>query len=285
MISFVILHYQAIDETIECVNKIFKYMNEACKVIIVDNYSPNGTGEILKRKYKDETDIHVMLSDKNLGFAKGNNMGYREAKKDGPDYIVVMNNDVFLQDYNIEKKLDEAYSKYQFDILGPDIYSTQSKNHQNPQRMSNFTLSELENERKKLEIKNKFSFLLKIKYLMKAGKRKKFTVKDFIDEDMVGAVLHGACYIFSKKYYQNHNNCFYENTFMYYESYILHYLAQREKLKLLYYPAIKVIHHEDIATDLTYKNMYEKSKFVNKCLLESCKEYIKIINSEEVRLD
>ena len=71
---------------------------------------------------------------------------------------------------------------------------------------------------------------------------------------------------------------------MYYESYILHHMGMREKMRFLYYPAIKVNHLEDASTDNTYKTVYNKSIFVNKCLMESCKEFIRIYEKKEIRL-
>ena len=97
MISFVILHYQAVDETISCIETIIEKVSGNKKVIVVDNGSPNGTGKLLQEKYKGFDCVCVVSTKKNLGFAKGNNIGFQEAKKDNPDFIVVMNNDVFLK--------------------------------------------------------------------------------------------------------------------------------------------------------------------------------------------
>lgn len=285
MISFVILHYQAVEETRQCIETIFKYIRGECRVVVVDNCSPNETGKELKEEYGMRKEVSVLLLDKNLGFAKGNNIGYKEAKKDNPDFIIVMNNDVFLQQKNLIELIEKAYQIYGFDVLGPDIYSTQKRIHQNPQRERNYSLQELKKQRRWLLIKNRLFFFLKIKYMFKRNISEKTVNSRYINTAMQDVVLHGACYIFSRTFIEKHNNCFYDNTFMYYESYILHFLGMREKIKFLYYPEIKVIHHEDVSTNLTYKSMYSKAKFVNQCLLESCREFIKIMCDERVRLD
>ena len=75
MISFVILHYQAVDETISCIETIIEKVSGNKKVIVVDNGSPNGTGELLQEKYKGFDCVCVVSTKKNLGFAKGNNIG------------------------------------------------------------------------------------------------------------------------------------------------------------------------------------------------------------------
>ena len=284
MIAFVILHYQAFDETVNCVKTIFEKVSGDKKVIVVDNLSPNGSGKQLEEKYKDDPDVNVILTGKNLGFAKGNNIGYKEAKKYDPDFIVVMNNDVFIQQDDFTDMVEQAYSSHRFDVLGPDIYSTKINGHQNPQRARNFTLEELEKKRKFLEFKNNFKFLLKIKYMFRKKTDAPQSSMDFIDQRKTGVVLHGACYIFSSDFIKKHDNCFYNETFMYYESYILHYLGIREGLELVYEPSIKVLHHEDVATNQTYGKMYSKSVFVNKCLLDSCNCFIKVMKDKNAAI-
>ena len=55
----------------------------------------------------------------------------------------------------------------------------------------------------------------------------------------------------------------------------------RDNLKFVYDPSIKVIHHEDVSTNQTYKGLYRKVIFVNKCLLESCNAFIELMESTE----
>lgn len=284
MISFVILHYQALDETIDCVNTIFEKVKSDCKVVIVDNCSPNGSGTELEKKYANDPNVKVICTDSNLGFAKGNNIGYKAAKEDNPDFIVVMNNDVFIQQDDFAQRLEAAYNKFAFDVLGPDIFSTRDQNHQNPQRMKNYTLDELKKYQRKMIVKNKFKFAVRLKYVLLKQEKKTKKEKKFIEEPLKNVVLHGACYVFSKKYADKHENCFYDKTFMYFESYLLHFLAGREHLKLIYEPSIKVIHHEDVATNQTYKGKYQKSIFVNKCLMDSCGVFINAMKDESVKI-
>ncbi|CAI3398460.1 glycosyltransferase family 2 protein [Enterococcus cecorum] len=279
MLSFVILHYQVLEETINCIQEIKNKIKNDYKIIVVDNCSPNGSGNKLKNMYKDDPFVKIILSNVNSGFAKGNNLGYRIAKVDNPDYIIVMNNDVMIETENLLQKLNEIYAETNFDILGPDIYSTKTKLHQNPQRESNYKLDDLKQQYNKLLFKNKFKFLLKIKYLFGLNKAEEKQNPRF-ESIHFNVVLHGACYIFSKNFIQTHEDCFYNGTFMYYESYILHYLGSRENLTMIYHPEIKVLHHEDVATNGSYGSSYNKAVFVNKCLLDSCGKFIKLIESD-----
>ena len=66
-IGFVILHYNAIKETVDCVNSIINNIDtDDYFIIIVDNKSPNYTGETLKEKYGKSEKIKVILNKENL---------------------------------------------------------------------------------------------------------------------------------------------------------------------------------------------------------------------------
>ncbi len=283
MIAFVVLHYQALAETKNCIDNIKARVVTDKKIIIIDNCSPNGSGSSLVSNYKEDSEVEVILLEDNLGFAKGNNIGYREAKKHSPDYIIVMNNDVFINVDNIESEISRIYDETLFDILGPDIMSLRDNIHQNPQRLYNYSREELDKEYRFLCLKNRLKLLLRIKYLFRLSGRRKLN-KQYIDHRMMNVVLHGACYIYSKAFISSHDECLYDQTFMYYESYILFALAQREGLKIVYDPSIVFLHHEDVATDMSVGRGYQKAVFSNKCLLDSCKVFINALDDESVRL-
>lgn len=285
MLAFVILHYQAIDETKSCIATIKKRVNSEKRIVVVDNCSPNKSGVELREHYEKDDEIKVILLDSNMGFAKGNNIGYRVAKEFEPKYIIVMNNDVFIDCENFESLIDKSYEETSFDILGPDIFSTRDNIHQNPQRIENFTYESLISQHKFLKLKNKFKVLLKIKYMVPFWENMRVVKKnELYDSLKMNVVLHGACYIYSLKYIYSHENCLYNETFMYYESYILHTLANRENLNLVYDPRIKVLHHEDVATDMTFVKKKSKVIFTNKCLFDSCEIFIQVMDNHHIRI-
>ena len=128
---YVILHYQNVDVTKECIKKLIK-TSEVSPIIIVDNHSPNGSGEELKMNFQTNPRIKVIISEKNEGFAKGNNIGFVYAKENyHPDIIVVMNSDVFIEQNSFETEISGFMAKNKVDVCGPDII-TPDGGHQNP---------------------------------------------------------------------------------------------------------------------------------------------------------
>lgn len=284
-VGFVILHYVAFEETINCVDSILKNIIGHKRIVIVDNNSPNDSFIRLKEKYKYNIEVDIIKTNTNIGFAKGNNFGYKYLiDNHKPDFIVVMNNDMEIIQKDFIEEIYQSYKKYQYHICGPDIYSTQKKYHQNPQTKKLLNIGGYKKIYFKLWIKNKLSFLFPIKYyiedIIKLKPKENPQAPPFINKVVFNPMLHGSCYIFSPLYLENHNDeCFFNNTFMYMEAEILYYLAQKHKEKIIYNPNMQVFHHEDISTEATYNKKYKKSIFTIKCLLQSTKVFIDLMKS------
>ena len=77
-LAFVILHYNTMKETTDCICSIEKNIDgDKYNIVVVDNASPNGSGIQLEERYKENKRVHVILNSENQGFAKGNNLGYQ----------------------------------------------------------------------------------------------------------------------------------------------------------------------------------------------------------------
>lgn len=94
LISVVIINYNGLSDTVECLESLKKVQYTNFRIIIVDNGSGNGEGEIIKNEYGNH--VTVILLEKNLGFAGGNNRGINEALEKKSDYIVLLNNDTVV---------------------------------------------------------------------------------------------------------------------------------------------------------------------------------------------
>lgn len=266
--GFVILHYLALNMTIECVdNLINRFKTYDIKIVIVDNASKNNSGKELKDYYADNEIVYVLLNDNNDGFAKGNNLGYEHlVKRFDLDYIVVMNNDVLIRQDNFLDLIDKSYNEHKFAILGPDIYAVKRQIHQSPSRKKELSFTDVKNLKNSLiQINNHplISFILDKK--SKNNQTKESNFKEY-KEDIV---LHGACYIFSKEFIKCRNYCFNPNTFLYLEEDILYYECKNKRLKMIYDPSLVVEHLEDVSTKLSYKSAYQRYKNKNKELYKS----------------
>lgn len=288
MVCFVILHYVALEETIQCVESIRNNVEGDKKIFVVDNCSPNGTFADLEKKYADAPDVRVLETGENLGFAKGNNFGYRAAlQEEDPDFIVVMNNDMEILQKDFIRQMEKSYDEYGFAVMGPDIYSTKKKYHQNPQTRKMPTRKDLEKSRRTLAAKNRFRFMITLKWQIMELLHKKpapeVRAENYVDTVVEDPLLHGSCYVFSRDFTKAHpESCFYDGTFMYLEAEILCYQCRRDGEKMIYDPRLRVDHHEDVATDLEYHKKSVKSIFTVKCMLQSTEAFLALMDRDGI---
>ncbi|HMR00449.1 MAG TPA: glycosyltransferase [Ignavibacteria bacterium] len=107
-ISVIIVNYNVKELLEQCINSIFSASaGLKVEVIIVDNNSFDGSVEFLKNKFPDNPQLKIIESPINLGFAKANNLGAKEAKG---DYLLILNPDTILQEDTLTRSL-EFYKK------------------------------------------------------------------------------------------------------------------------------------------------------------------------------
>lgn len=112
ILSFIIVTWNNEDTIIDCLDSIYKNC-ENFEIIIVDNNSSDKTVEKIKnKKYKN---CILIESKENLGFAGGNNLGLKYAKK---DYICYLNPDTILLEDIIKPSIAILNNKDDIGIVG-----------------------------------------------------------------------------------------------------------------------------------------------------------------------
>ena len=270
MIGFVVLHYLAEEMTVQCAEALLGLYGDK-HIVLVDNASPNGSGARLAARYKDNPTVSVLQSQRNGGFARGNNMGYTLLRGHfSCDFIVVLNNDVLIQDKDFPAKVQAIYEKTPFAVLGPDILNPNTGEHQNPGHLKGFTREKLEERIGKYQHNLQHFGWNRLKWRLKQRFRPAppRTPKPW-QTPVEDAVLHGACFVFSPDFISKRPLCFNPDTFLYFEEEILHYECQQDGLKLRYDPAIQVLHLEDVATNQAYRSSLRKEKMIQQETLRS----------------
>ena len=287
MVCFVVLHYLTFDETVANVDCILNNVKGEKKIIIVDNGSNNNSGIELKKYYENNEFVDIIISDDDLGFANGNNLGYEYAKeKYNPDFIVALNNDVEINQSDFIDKIYEIYKKEKYHILSPNIYSTYSKINQSPKRLKRYTVEELRSILKDYEKRNKSKVFIPVKCwlksigpLKKIMQRIKFKKKNIdYSKKYINVPVHGACVIFSKDYIKEMSYAFFDKTFMYFEMEILDVECSKRDFKVIYDPSIEVFHHHSVSSQHTMKRELTRERFVNKCVVDSISNYLEEVN-------
>lgn len=293
-IGFVILHYNHTEITIKCVDSILGLeQNDRVEIVIVDNNSPNGSGERLKKYYCDKR-VKVIILDRNYGFSKANNTGYDYLVKNSScKYIVIANNDILFIQKDMIKLLEKQYSKRKFYVAGPDVFSLYKDQHQSPlavaPRTEKDTQDLIDINKKKLRQVKREAFLhwlwLKVNrtkiyeiYRNKTSEhRKGKNVKWREEQDNI--VLHGSCLFFSEKFLELNVYPFQPETFFYYEEDILADRCLKYNWKISYIPQIHVNHLEGASTG--QKGYYKKMVFRYTNIINSGTVYLKYLRGEK----
>ena len=112
-LSIITINYNGLKDTCELIDSI--PFNNNMEVIVVDNASKEDEASIISEQYPL---VKVIRSGKNLGFAGGNNLGIKEAKG---DYILLINNDTYFKEFNIDNLINRLESSDRIGIVCPKL--------------------------------------------------------------------------------------------------------------------------------------------------------------------
>lgn len=122
VVSIITINYNQPKTTIELLNSIKIFGGNNVEVILVDNAPMQSFVNEFKEAYPD---IVYLYSQKNLGFAGGNNIGIQAAKG---DYILLLNNDTEITEGFISAMINEMNGNGDIGLLSPLIKYFDDKN-------------------------------------------------------------------------------------------------------------------------------------------------------------
>lgn len=91
-ISIISVNYNGFTLTASMIDSLRRHVTTPLEIVVVDNGSARDEAALLRERYSD---IVVLRSDENLGFAGGNNLGIRAATG---DCLLLLNNDTEVTD-------------------------------------------------------------------------------------------------------------------------------------------------------------------------------------------
>jgi N-acetylglucosaminyl-diphospho-decaprenol L-rhamnosyltransferase len=103
------------------INKCLNSIDKACQVINVENSDDNKFKNDIEKEFPN---VNCILTGKNLGYGKANNIGLRAAKT---KYALIINPDTELYSETLEAFLLSAQQHPDFAIIGPNIIYAETK--------------------------------------------------------------------------------------------------------------------------------------------------------------
>jgi len=90
-VSIVVLNWNTRDLTLQCLDSLKQTLGDlSAQIIVVDNDSSDGSANTIAALHPD---VNLVRSGENLGFARGNNLGFQHAQG---EYLVMLNSDTIV---------------------------------------------------------------------------------------------------------------------------------------------------------------------------------------------
>ena len=115
-LSIITVNYNGLRNTCALIESIS--FNENMEVIVVDNASKQDEASIIQKQFPQ---VKVIRSEKNVGFAGGNNLGIKKSKG---KYLFLINNDTIFKEFNVDSLINRLESSPNIGIVCPKIRFT-----------------------------------------------------------------------------------------------------------------------------------------------------------------
>jgi GT2 family glycosyltransferase len=93
-VAIILLNWNSYEHTANCINSLSLCVSESFDIVVVDNGSQDGSLQKLQKQFPL---VFFLPQDKNLGFAGGNNRGFEFVLTRSYEYVMMLNNDVFVE--------------------------------------------------------------------------------------------------------------------------------------------------------------------------------------------
>ena len=118
-LSVITVNYNGYGDTVALIDSLRKYLADMpFEAIVVDNASRTDEAEAIRRHFPDEERLVLIRSERNLGFAGGNNLGIGAARG---DYLLLLNNDAFVEDGSLRELIAVLENDSRIGCVSPKI--------------------------------------------------------------------------------------------------------------------------------------------------------------------
>ena len=125
-LAVVICNFNGGQYTVDCIKAVQKSTYNDWDIIVVDNASTDGSVELLTNEFGDS--ITILLNDTNRGGAGGFGRGLRYATEKNYEYIMMLDNDAFVDEHAIEILMNTIKEDESIGIVGAKILCLDDRN-------------------------------------------------------------------------------------------------------------------------------------------------------------
>ena len=115
----VVLNWNGGEVTLACLESLATVMSPSCRVLVVDNGSTDGSPEKIRAAFPD---LELLLLPSNIGYAGGNNAGFRRVLELHAEFVIFLNNDTIVGSDFCAPLLETLQGKPSSGIAVPKIF-------------------------------------------------------------------------------------------------------------------------------------------------------------------
>lgn len=244
---FIIVNYNDSDNTIKLINNVKDYKSIK-KIVVVDNNSSDDSLDHLREL--DIKKLHIIESIHNNGYAKGLNMGAKYAMEEYKNPILIFSNsDIEVESEDTIKNLISNFKDKDIKVVMPKI-------------------KEKDNYSYGWKLTSPFKdLLMNIPGINKKIRKKyRYYDEDYFNTDTSIVDCIYGCFFLVEGEFLEKINYFDENTFLYFEEYILGKKVKSYNKLSIVDNREYVIHNHNISigknvSDINKYKIYKKSQF------------------------
>lgn len=227
-VSIIIINYNTFRLTCECIASVFEQSRGfEFEVILVDNASTECEADLFLEKFPQ---ISLIKSPKNVGFARGNNLGIAQAKG---AYVLLLNSDTKLLENSILLALERFEQGENIGVLSTALIYPDGRLQPVANRFPSIRVELIE--------------LLRLQKLMTKSQRAKALLGFFFDHqsEIKADWVWGAFFLTKRSIIEQFpEKKLFDDFFMYYEDVQwCYYIKKKLGYEVLYFPQTKVIHY------------------------------------------
>lgn len=102
-LAAVVVNWNGGELVLRAVESLYEGQFAPVSVIVVDNNSQDGSPEAIRSRFPE---VILIRNRRNVGFGRANNQGFEEALRRGAEFILLLNNDAWMEEGSLERLVD-----------------------------------------------------------------------------------------------------------------------------------------------------------------------------------
>lgn len=221
----VVLNWNGWRDSVPCVESIRESSYPNITIVLVDNGSTDDSVSQIRKTFPD---LVVLEMARNLGYAAGNNCGIRYSLEQSADYVLILNNDTVVPKDSIQELVEYAERTPGAALIGPGISDLTTGEFLDLPMAERISLG---------------SIVLTKSPVQRIIRRTRFYRKYFYLGSAPHEVyaIHGSAMLFRRSTLER-IGMFDEETFIYWEEFILAEKLRKAGMQTYVVPSIRIIH-------------------------------------------